>query len=131
MNINKRLVVPLSVLFIGILLVVLSVFEGDAEIALLLFIPVIYGSGIFFIMGILLLFLSFILFFVFSAGSLQRVPHQRKGAYKKTESSYGGVIFLGPIPIVFGKDKSITKKMMWIGLVIALILFFLYLMIIF
>jgi uncharacterized protein (TIGR00304 family) len=32
---------------------------------------------------------------------------------------YGGVIMLGPIPIVFGSDARIAKWMMILGLILA------------
>ncbi len=46
---------------------------------------------------------------------LQQAPVQEK-------RKVGGVIFIGPIPIVFGSDAKTTKQMMVLGLVIALIL---------
>ncbi|MEF8874622.1 MAG: DUF131 domain-containing protein [Candidatus Thermoplasmatota archaeon] len=139
MGLIRNILAPAIVLFLGILFIVLSIIQGNAEVALLLFIPVIYGAGIYLMIGIVLIFLSFILFFVFSFSDTYKKSHRRmkKEVYedptesKETESSYGGVIFIGPIPIVFGKDASTTKKMMWIGLVIALILVFLYIMIVF
>ncbi len=128
---------PLLVLFSGILFILIGVIQGDAHIALLFIIPVIYGSGLYLTIGILLIFLSFILFFVFSAASFKKQSDSRKdrAAYEesrsKTKSDYGGVIFIGPIPIIFGKDKSIAKKMMYVGLAIAVILLALYLIFIY
>jgi len=139
MESSKSILLPVIVLFLGILFILLGILEGDAEVALFLFIPVIYGAGIYLLIGILLVFLSFMLFFVLPFArvsrsrrdELERVAYEDLSENKETESSFGGVIFIGPIPIVFGKDASTTKKMMWIGLAIALILIFLYLMIFF
>ncbi len=134
----KRVLIPLLIFLLGVLLVVVGVLEGDVELALFFVIPVIYGTGIYLIGGIFLIMLSFILFF-FLSFNVAPASGKRSydGAYKgrrkgpKRESKYGGVIFIGPIPIFFGKDMSTTKKMMWLGLVIALILVFLYVMIVF
>ncbi|MBS3816105.1 MAG: DUF131 domain-containing protein [Candidatus Thermoplasmatota archaeon] len=132
MYLSKRIIPPILVLFSGILFVLLGVIEGDATITLLFFIPVISGSGIYLLIGVLLIFLSFILFFVLStvgySSERSGKVEERRPAEKtsKKESKYGGVIFIGPIPIVFGKDKSIAKKMMYIGLGIAVVLLILY-----
>jgi len=45
---------------------------------------------------------------------------EEEGKEQKTE--YGGVIFIGPIPIVFGSNKKIAKTMLIIGIVIFAIL---------
>lgn len=134
----KRFLMPSLIFLLGVLLVAVGVLEGDVGLTLFFIIPVIYGTGIYLIGGIFLIMLSFILFFFLSFSG---VPASGKrsydGSYKerrkgpKRKSKYGGVIFIGPIPIFFGKDMSTTKKMMWLGLVIALILVFLYVMIIF
>lgn len=128
---TKRTVPSLLALFSGILFILISILQGEADVALFVIIPVIYGSGIYLAIGIFLIFLSFILFFVFSAVGLKKEMSRKektdhRGKKVKTESKYGGVIFIGPIPIIFGKDKSISKKMMYVGLVIAVILLFLY-----
>ncbi|MFP4186514.1 MAG: TIGR00304 family membrane protein [Thermoplasmata archaeon] len=120
---DVRKIIPVIVLLSGIFLVIYGVIEGDAEVALLIFIPVIYGAGIYLTGGVLMIFLSFFLFFVFSFQQVRGRENQKvKPGRTHKESSYGGVIFIGPIPIIFGKDKSIAKKMMYLGLLIALIL---------
>lgn len=139
MDLTKSFLIPMMVLFLGMIFILLGILEGDANIALFLFFPVIYGTGIYLMLGILLIFISFLLFFIFpfrTRYTSHRGRSEKNFSYNRQEekelgSTYGGVIFIGPIPIFFGKDVSTTKKMMWIGLVIALILAFLYLMIIF
>ncbi len=118
---DKRNIIPFIVLLAGISLVIFSIIEGEANIALLFIVPIIYGTGAYLAMGILLIFLSFIMFFIF-LGHPRVGSREIKRTKTEKESSYGGVIFIGPIPIIFGKDKSIAKKMMYLGLLIALIL---------
>ncbi len=106
----------------GLVLMALSVITGEARVALVLFIPVIYGGVLLFI-SVLLLMSSFLLWiFLPSADKVREV---------KGESKYGGVVFIGPIPIILGSDKNVTRTMLYIGLVIALLLFFTYAFIIF
>ncbi len=118
-----KALLPFLIFLSGILLLFFSVFRGESEIVLLFFIPVIYGAGLFLGIGILLIFFSFFLFFLIpfagynSKSEKRQQPHQVE---RKTRS--GGVIFIGPIPIIFGGDESTAKKMMYLGLVIALIL---------
>ncbi len=130
----KRMIVPLTLFILGLVLAAYAVITGEANFALFLIFPVIYGGGMFLLLGIALIFLSFISFFFLSIGGMgsPSYGHDRYGAEggerTKKETDYGGVIFIGPIPIIFGKDKDTTKTMMYIGLVIALILLFIYLL---
>jgi len=129
---DKRKIIPAIVLLFGVFLVIFSVIEGEANIAPLFIIPIIYGTGVYLALGILLIFSSFIVFFLFlGASGVERREIKKERTKKHEESSYGGVIFIGPLPIIFGKDKSIAKKMMYLGLLIALILAAVYLAVIF
>ena len=120
---DKKNIIPVIILLAGIFLVIFSVIEGEANIALLFIVPIIYGAGVYLAIGILLIFLSFIMFFLFLGHTGIERRKTKKGRTKtQKDSSYGGVIFIGPIPIIFGKDKSIAKTMMYLGLLIALIL---------
>ncbi len=101
---------------------VLSVVTGEAHVALFLFIPVIYGGGLMLLSGILMFFVSFMLFFFQGVSS-------NGGGKGDVKSTYGGVIFIGPIPVVFGKDAGITRTMFYIGLAIASVLLLLYILI--
>jgi uncharacterized protein (TIGR00304 family) len=65
--------------------------------------------------GIIFLFIGFILVFlgtVFSSG--------------ENNSGFGGLILIGPIPIVFGSSPAITSTMLWAGVVLALVYLFMY-----
>ncbi|MFW6064052.1 MAG: TIGR00304 family membrane protein [Candidatus Natronoplasma sp.] len=124
---DKRNMIPISVLLAGIFLVIFSIMEGEAKIGLLFIVPIIYGTGAYLALGILLIFFSFIMFFLFLGHSIEWKEIKRERTKAHEESSYGGVIFVGPIPIIFGKDKSVAKKMMYLGLLIALILAAIYL----
>lgn len=36
-------------------------------------------------------------------------------------NNFGGLILIGPIPIVFGSSPEITSNMLWIGLIILVV----------
>ncbi len=41
----------------------------------------------------------------------------------KTETKGGGIIFIGPIPVIFGTDVRIAKWLIIVALIITLMLF--------
>jgi len=120
---DKKDIISVIVLLAGISLVIFSIMEGEAKIGLLFIVPILYGTGVYLALGVLLIFSSFMMFFLFLGHpSVERSEIKREETTTHEGSSYGGVIFIGPIPIIFGKDKSVAKKMMYLGLLIALIL---------
>jgi len=46
-------------------------------------------------------------------GTNERKDHQEE----KSKTEYGGVIFIGPIPIVFGSNKDMAKLALIIGVI--------------
>ncbi len=113
----KRTILSVILAVAGLILMAVSLLTGESKIALVIFIPIIYGGVLLFI-SILLLISSFLIwFFDSSAGDMRST---------KGGSKYGGVVFIGPIPIILGSDKNMTMKMFYIGLIIALLLFLLY-----
>jgi len=62
--------------------------------------------------GLLLIFIGFILIFI----GILKMGSGAKG---------GGIILIGPIPIVWGSDRSVLKWMLIIGIVF-LILYFIF-----
>lgn len=130
----KKGLIPLLVFLAGVGLIAFSVVKGDSGFALFLIFPVVYGGGLYMGLGVLFIFLSFLLLFILPMSEVDR-GRKGEGVYrtkeKRTESKYGGVIFIGPIPIIFGKDKSMAKKMLYVGLAIAIILAVVYVLIIF
>jgi uncharacterized protein (TIGR00304 family) len=67
--------------------------------------------------GILVLILGIILIFI---GSIiqSTSPNNSKDTSSKTEIKTGGVVMIGPIPIIFGSDKGMVIT----GVILAIIL---------
>ncbi|MFO8110014.1 MAG: DUF131 domain-containing protein [Thermoplasmata archaeon] len=118
----KRVLLPGIAFAAGIILVVTALLQGEASVALLLFIPILYGGGWLLGLGILLIMSSIVLWFFMLS--------QEETRSAKGESKYGGVVFIGPVPIVFGSDTKVTRIMLYVGLVIAALLFFTYVVLI-
>jgi uncharacterized protein (TIGR00304 family) len=55
-------------------------------------------------LGMLLVFAGFVIIFIGIAGSVLR----REAADESGSVRAGGVIFIGPVPLVFGTDKTMV-----------------------
>ena len=73
-----------------------------------------------FAIGLTVIFLGLILFTLGLLIEMRKKSEENEEREQKTE--YGGVIFIGPIPIVFGSNKKIAKTMLIVGIVIFVIL---------
>ena len=120
--------VGLGLLVLGIVAVAVSVADGAAHLALLVVFPVVYGSSALFAGGVLLAFVGFFLTLLgFAAGEgtmaqgvgpgpAEEVPARGTGPSSSTGSrgGFGGVVLLGPVPIVF------TNRSGWVPYLVAL-----------
>ena len=106
----------LGVLAAGVALVALSVVEGGANVALLVIVPVVSGSSLTFLLGVVLLVVGF-LSLPFAAAERwdEEPPALPSGGTASTEGQSGlaGVVLLGPVPIVFGSWKGISRRTRW------------------
>ena len=112
MNIFHKCAILLGIL--GIILLLIAAISGELEGGLFLIIPYIKGSGLYSLIGILCFFLMFI-FFVMGlnqgSGELTQnasFEEQQTGRKQKSSVKGGGVILIGPIPIVFGSSWKIA-----------------------
>ena len=117
-----------AILIAGLLTLGLAVARGEASVYLILVIPVVVGTGLIALLGILLVFLGFFLtVFLGLAGAAPPMagPAQVSEAgplEAKPPSRWGGVFFLGPIPLVFGSDTQMTRIMLILGVILFLAL---------
>jgi uncharacterized protein (TIGR00304 family) len=68
-------------------------------------------------LGITIIFVGFITVFLGLILTMLQNPES---------SQIGGIILIGPIPIVFGSSPGITTSMLWLGLFLAVIYLFLW-----
>ncbi|MGA1848170.1 MAG: TIGR00304 family membrane protein [Thermoplasmatota archaeon] len=113
----------------SILLLVGAFINGDAELYLVLIIPVIRFESwigllavVAFISGLVMTFISFT---PSHKGSRNGETESSKG-----ETSWGGIAFIGPIPVTFGDRKTRDKFPSWWKLLIigVVLMFLLYLL---
>lgn len=144
-NGKMPLALGLAMLIGGIALLSWAVSEGDAEAYLVLIFPVVTGTGPIFAAGTLLFILGIFVAFLgmnlvaahrmgdeMDASAHQRPPPsrpQRQPGEPRPGSppaqggaQFGGVVFIGPIPIVFGKGQPMGRWMLVGSIVFGILL---------
>jgi len=80
--------------------------------------------------GTLMIFIGFIIVFfgvIYElAKSVRRSSRVKSEEQEERKTEVGGVIFLGPIPIIFGSSKNISKWMLVVAVIITIVLILLY-----
>lgn len=117
-----------AVLLTGLLTLALAVSRGEAELFLILVIPAVVGTGPLAFLGILLVFAGFFLTFFLRPVGVESlpppVPEELPGDTPAATGwrRWGGVVFLGPIPLVFGSDPQMTRTMLVLGAILFFVL---------
>ena len=103
---------------------VILLFCGNVKGGFFLFFPFIVASGFYALLGAMLIFIAFFLLFLgmiremrsdieqyrFERYTDYRLPGEGERSERKVEG--GGVVMVGPIPIVFGTSSEIFKFML-------------------
>ncbi|MEM2899984.1 MAG: DUF131 domain-containing protein [Thermoplasmata archaeon] len=126
---KKLLFVSLSLLTAGLIMLIVASIRGEISIALIVIFPVIFGSGLFAFFGMLSIIAGiFLLFINFAIGRIPFEKPEKEVIYDTSEHAKGGgLILIGPIPIVFGSDAKVTKTMLILAIVLTIISAFLFL----
>lgn len=134
---RNRKALALGVFIAGVALFLGGVVTGDTKVYLAVIIPVIETTSLLSIIGILLMFGAFFMWFMgaFTSapggtprnassgedsstrhGALTEVPGS-KGARRSTKA--GGIILIGPIPIMFSNDRRLAIILMILGIALV------------
>ncbi len=116
-----------AILGIGLAVLALAVGRGEASLYLVVIVPVIAGTGPLAFLGILLVFVGFFLTFLLwstrtGPGSEEQIVGAGPAEGPPPARRWGGIAFLGPIPLVFGSDPRMTRAMLWVGVLLFLAL---------
>lgn len=111
-----------------------GIFSGEVEVGLLVFIPFIMGSGLFAVLGVLLVFFGFVLLMFGQMKNYSRMVYDSDSGYenqdivRKKESSFktSGVVLIGPVPIIFGSNWKVTVLLVVLAIVLMLVSYFLF-----
>jgi len=120
--------VPIAVFVSGIACIAAAAVGGEADVRLFLIFPVFSGSSRLFILGTLLIVLSFFVgFAIVAIGGTEADRSQpgsvepRSPATSQRRTTYGGVVLVGPIPIAFASSKNMAIFMLMIGIALAMV----------
>ena len=123
---NRYHLVSLVLFILGIGFLIYGVFAGEVEAGFILVFPFFMGSGIYAIIGVVLIFSAMILFmFGFMRLHMDDMPFPQDEEYPEQKEKIvkgGGVVLIGPIPIVFGSNWKIAVTMMILAAIIMLFL---------
>jgi uncharacterized protein (TIGR00304 family) len=126
---NLKMMLPVVTFVAGVAVIALAVATGEARVELVLIFPVFSGSSGLFLLGIVLILLSFIIGFTLLAMAQAELLNAADGQVEsqgidktRTETKYGGVVLIGPVPIAFGSERRIALAMLVAGIVVAVII---------
>lgn len=142
MHPRRMLALVLLLAALGVLGYAFSV--GQLNVALFLIFPVFYGTGFLPLLGMLLLFAAFIAWASSSFAGMRAgdygdayasdPPVRRYGSSgpetvdvgrgheeekPRRRVRGGGLVMIGPIPIVFGSDRGVVKGLLILGLILT------------
>lgn len=129
---RRVLLGSVAALAAGVALVVLSILEGGATLALFVIFPVVTGSSVAFLIGVALLFVGFLslpfgLAERWDETSPPPAPPGNPPAPSREEapekSAVGGFVLVGPVPIVFGSWKGVSARTRWMLALAGAVLF--------
>jgi uncharacterized protein (TIGR00304 family) len=129
---NRWWLASIALFIASIILLVASVATGDGQFGIFVIFPFIVGSGPLAISGTALLFLAILCWFIgIWRTSKYEIDETATGDNAGTaqRNKFGGVVLIGPIPIVFGSNEKIAKNMLLLGVVlfVVMLIFFLFL----
>ncbi len=109
---------------------VIGFLQEDIEGGIFIIFPFIFGSGIFALIGIIFIFIAIILFsfgFVSEAQPFEKYPYEKEVPSEQKKSiKGGGVVLIGPIPIVFGSSWKIAVVLMILAIIIIIVSLFVF-----
>lgn len=124
-----------AILFIAGISIILIF--GNTKGGIFFIFPFIIGTGAGAAIGMLLIFLAFLFFTIGIFESFRKEPDETYDFHGERETvdterfgernvRGGGVVLIGPFPIVFGTDWDIAHTMLVIALILILIMILLY-----
>jgi uncharacterized protein (TIGR00304 family) len=115
-----RLVGP-AIFLVGVVFLAVGFIENQATLNLFVIFPVVTATGWWAILGIVLMIVGLFLSFLTWSAPVQPPPTTASAPQspsthpQASPRRWGGVVFLGPIPLVFGSDQKVTQWMMILG----------------
>lgn len=126
---NKIHVGSFIVFILGIIFFIIIGLKGELHGGVFLVFPFLLGSGPYSVFGILLIILAFFLFIFGMATKpflTDHLPTHQDIPEQKSIMKGGGIIIIGPIPIVVGSSWKITLTLILAAIFLCVLLYFLF-----
>ena len=107
----------------GIAFIIAGIATGEGGAGIFIIFPFVYGNGPLMIAGMLLVFLSFPIFMLSQFRTTGETYGKDGYGDAGTDRRAGGLILIGPIPIVISSDKRLAFILMAAGMIFALVFF--------
>lgn len=125
---NKFHILSLISLVLGIVFLFIGILSGDVEAGIFFIMPYISGSGIFGFFGFVLIIASIFLFLFgltnFIENEINDPVDSELRPRKKSSFKGGGVVLIGPIPIIFGSSWKIAVISIILAIFLIIVSFF-------
>ena len=125
---NKYHFLSFICFIIGIIFFILGFLQGEIKTGIFVVFPFIAGSGVYAFAGFIFIFIALLLFiFGFKTGFESdefKIDKENSQPIKKTSIKGGGVVLIGPIPIIFGSNWKIAVFLMILAIILILVAFF-------
>ena len=125
---NKFQVLSLVCFILGIVFFIIGFLTGETKGGIFIVFPFIIGSGIFSLLGFIFIFIAIISFiFKFTTyikSDKIKNENDELQPKKKTSIKGGGIVLIGPIPIIFGSNWKIVIVLLIIAIILIFITFF-------
>lgn len=113
--------VPIAFWVLGVALLADAVLRGAARVTLVVIVPVLSGQSAEFLVGVVLLFAGFLTlpwFFLDEDRRTGPSPGTGDGPaapplHSSGEVGGGGLILIGPVPILFGGWRAVSRRTRW------------------
>ncbi len=128
---NRYHLASIILFCLGFIFISISVIQGEGRVALLLFIPIFYGSGIYSFFGIVCIIVAIFLAFFgyalrFKWDLVEEEPIEKISSKEGVKKRFGGVVLIGPIPIIIGSDTKLVIIALLLAVVLVIATFFLF-----
>jgi uncharacterized protein (TIGR00304 family) len=125
---NRYQFLSLICFIFSIVFFILGFLQGDIQTGIFVIFPFLSGTGIYAFSGFILFFIA-ILLFIFGYRNSDKsyelkIDKEDSQSTKKTSVKGGGVVLVGPIPIIFGSNWKIAVLLMILTIILLLVAFF-------
>ena len=113
---------PIGLAGTGSVLLVLAALQGGAQLAIVVFVPVIFGRSLEFVVGVLLVVAGLFTLPMAFESNEEVAPSVPPGAGPSAREGAGGLIQIGPVPIFFGSWRDVSTRTRVIAAIVGAVI---------